>query len=157
MSDDLKIMKWGTIIAGLIMVVRIVLEQTGAPETVNFIFGVAWLYFILPILFAWSIRMKAYAAPYRILLKDVLLFAVYTRVMVMITYMLAYVFRWNPRRFAFNAGGNVGDDVRPLMGLLLIPLRNAILWVIMASIVGMIVGSITLLLKRKPSSPAASA
>ena len=58
MADDSKIVKWGTIVAAIIIIVRIALEQAGAPETVNSIFGVAWLYFILPVLFALSIRMK---------------------------------------------------------------------------------------------------
>lgn len=156
MADDSKIMKWVTIVAAIIIVVRIVLEQASAPGTVNFIFGVAWLYFILPVLFALSIRMKACAGPYWILLKDVFLFAVYTRVMVMITYMLAYVFKWKAPRFSAGMGGNVGDNIDALTGLLIIPLRNVAYWIIMAVIVGMIVGSATLLLKRKASAPASS-
>jgi hypothetical protein len=152
MADDSKIVKWGTIVAAIIIIVRIALEQAGAPETVNSIFGVAWLYFILPVLFALSIRMKAYAGPYWILLKDVLLFAVYTRVMVMITYMLAYVFKWKAPRFSSIMGGNI-DAFR---GLIFVLLRNVAMWVIMAVIVGMIVGSATLLLKRKASAPAAA-
>ncbi len=156
MADDSKILKWGTILAAVIIVVRIVLEFAGAPGTINFILGVAWLYFILPVLFALSIRAKAYASPYKTLLKDVFLFAVYSRVMVMITYMLAYVFKWPAPRFSANGGGTVGDNISALMGLLVIPLRNAAIWVIMALVVGMVVGSITLLLKRKTSATAAA-
>jgi hypothetical protein len=39
-------------------------------------------------------------------------------------------------------------------GLLFIPLRNVLLWVVMATVVGMIIGLITLKLKRKGSVPA---
>jgi len=155
MSDDRKAMKTGVLIAAIVIVLRIVLEQAGAPGAINFIFGVAWLYFILPVLFALSIRMKAYAGPYRILLKDVFLFAVYTRVMVMITYMLAYVFKWKAPRFSAGMGGNVGDNIDALTGLLVIPLRNALFWIVMAVFVGMIIGSVVLLLKRRKTTPAA--
>jgi hypothetical protein len=155
MPDNSKTMKWGIIIAALILVVRIVLEQADAPGAISFVSGVAWLYFILPILFALSIRAKNYPDPYRILLKNVLLFAVYTRVMVMITYMLAYVFKWKAPRFSANSGGNVGENISIWKGLLFIPVRNALFWIVMATIVGMIIGSVTLLLKRNTSSPAA--
>lgn len=154
MSDDSKIMQWGLVIAVAIIVVRIALEQAGAPEAINNIFGVAWLYFVFPVLFALSIRAREYASPYKSLLKDVLFFAVYTRVMVMVTYMLAYLLRWNAPRFLLDRGGNVGNNVSVGMGLFFIPVRNALIWIIMATVVGMIMGSITLLLKRKTPTPA---
>jgi hypothetical protein len=43
----------------------------------------------------------------------------------------------------------VGDNITVLQGLLLIPLRNAIFG-LMATVLGMIIGSITLAVKRKP-------
>jgi len=156
MSDDSKIMRWGTIIAAITIVVRIVLEQAGASEMINNIFGVAWLYLILPVLFALGIRARDYASPYRTLLKDTLLFAVYTRVMVLFTYMLAYIFKWSAPRFALERGGNVGENVGAWTGLLLIPIRNALIWIGMATIAGMIIGSVTLVLKRKTPTPAAA-
>jgi hypothetical protein len=148
MSNDSKIMRWGVIIAAAIIVLRIILEQIGSPERIYNVFGVAWLYFILPILFAIAIRMQNSARPYLRLLKDIVLFAIYTRAMVMITYMLAYVFSWQARRFAYP-GGTVGEHVSVWSGILLIPLRNVLIWVVMTTIIGMIIGSITLLLKRK--------
>jgi hypothetical protein len=156
MPDDSKVMKWGFVLAAVIIVLRIVLEQTGAPEKVSFVFGVAWLYFLLPVLFALGVRARNAASPYKSLLKDVFLFVLYTRVMVMVTYMLAYAFRWKPGRFAYPAG-NVGENVSVLTGLLLIPLRNVLIWTVMVTVLGMIIGSITLLLKRKGSAPAAAA
>ncbi|HTY63836.1 MAG TPA: hypothetical protein VMG30_16430 [Acidobacteriota bacterium] len=154
MTDDSKIIRWGVILAAVILVVRIVLEQAGAPEKVCFFFGVAWLYFVFPVLFALAIRARNAVHPFKSLLKDLVLFALYTRAMVMVTYMLAYIFRWKPHRFAYP-GGNVGENVGVWTGLLLIPVRNVFIWVVMATILGTIIGSITLLLKRKGSPPAA--
>jgi hypothetical protein len=151
MSNDSKVMRWGVIIAAVIIVARIVLEQAGMPGSINNIFGVAWLYFIFPVLFALSIRGRGAASPYKSLLKDVVLFALYTRLMVMVTYMLAYVLRWSAPRFAYP-GGNVGEGVGIWTGMLLIPLRNVLIWIVMATVVGMIIGSITRLLRRKASA-----
>jgi hypothetical protein len=151
MWDDSKVMRWGIVIAAAIIVVRIVLEQAGVSESVNLVFGVAWLYFIIPVLFAVRIRARNEPRPYRRLLKDVLLFVLYTRVMVMITYMLAYIFHWSAPRFAYP-GGNVGENIDVLTGIFIIPLRNLLIWVVMAGIIGMIIGSIALLSTRKASA-----
>jgi len=145
-------MRWGVIVAAAIIVFRIILEQLGSPERINNIFGVAWLYFILPILFAIGIRAQSVSKPYLRLLKDVVLFAIYTRVMVMITYMLAYMFSWKSPRFAYP-GGTVGENVSVLSGIVIVPLRNVLIWVIMTTIIGMIIGSVTLLLKRPKYTP----
>jgi hypothetical protein len=153
MPDDSKLMRWGLILAAVILVVRIMLEQAGAPEKASFFCGVAWLYFVFPVLFALAIRAGNAAHPFKSLLKDIVLFALCTRVMVMITYMLAYIFRWKPSRFKYP-GGNVGENVGIWTGLFFIPVRNVIIWVIMATILGMFIGSITLLLKRKGTAPA---
>jgi len=157
MPDDKKLLKTGLIVAALIIVLRIILEQTGAPETMSFIFGVAWLYFIMPVFFALAIRAHGSESPYRKLLKDVVLFAAYTRIMVAVTYMLAWHFKWTPARFSANQGGTVGENVPPFQGLLLVPLRNLLIWIVMATIVGMIVGAITLALKGKQKQNAAGA
>jgi hypothetical protein len=155
MADDSKVLRWGVIIAAAIIVVRIVLEQAGVPNSIDKIFGVAWLYFIFPILFAFGIRARGEASPYKRLLIDILLFAVYTRVMVMITYMLAYIFNWSAPRFIYP-GGNVGGNVGIWNGIFLIPLRNVFIWVVMIIIIGMIIGSITILLKRKAFTSASA-
>ena len=153
MPDDSKLMKWGVLIAAGIIIIRIFLEQVGAPEGLAFLLGVAWLYFILPVLFALCIRAKNAASPFSRLFKDVVLFAVYTRLMVMATYMLAYVFSWPAQRFAYP-GGNVGGNVGFWTGILFIPVRNLAIWIVMATIIGMILGSITLLLRHAPSAGA---
>lgn len=149
------LLKSGTVVAAVIIVVRIILEQFGAPEMINNIFGVAWLYLMMAVLFALRLARAGAPSPYKALLKYVVLFGVYTRILVMLTYMAAYRFNWQAPRFSGKMGGNVGPDISPLQGYLIIPLRNALIWIVMATIVGMIIGGITLRLCRKPSDKTA--
>lgn len=145
------LMKLGVILAAVIIVLRIILEQAGAPEMVNNIFGVAWLYFIFPVLFAFRIAKDREKGRFKALLGNVVLFALYTRLMVMVSYMGAYAFQWRAPRFSAAMGGNVGPGVGPLSGVFIIPVRNLLIWVISATIIGIIIGGITLLLRRKPA------
>ena len=110
------VMKAGVVVATLIIVVRIVLEQLGAPESVNNIFGVAWLYFILPVFFALRILEAGEPSPFRSLVMKTMFFGIYTRVMVMLTYMLAYLLHWQAPRFSASGGGNVGENVSFVTG-----------------------------------------
>lgn len=146
------LMKAGLVIAAAVVVVRVALEQFGAPETINNIFGVAWLYFIMPVLFALRITGSRVRRPFIALLKDVVLFGIYTRLMVMVTYVAAYQFRWQAPRFRADQGGNVGAGIDALQGLVVIPLRNAALWVVFVTILGAIIGGIALKLRKKPQS-----
>lgn len=148
------LMKAGVLVAACIIVVRIILEQFGAPESVNNIFGVAWLYLVFPVLFALRIAASGEPGPFKALFKALLLFGVYTRLMVMASYMLAFLFKWQAPRFSLKMGGNVGPDVSALQGLLVIPARNALIWIVMATVLGMIIGGIVLFTKRKPAPPA---
>ena len=150
-----KIMKMAVILAAVIVVLRIILEQAGASQTLDMIFGVAWLYFLLPICFALRIASAGEASPFKGLFKDVLLFGIYTRLMVLPTYMIAYLAHWSAPRFSVAEGGNVGQDIGFVNGFLWIPLRNAIIWVVAAVIIGMIIGGITLLIARKSRTSAA--
>jgi len=68
--------------------------------------------------------------------------------------MLAFLFKWQAPRFSLKMGGNVGPDVSALQGLLVIPVRNALIWIVMATVLGMIIGGIVLFTKRKPAPPA---
>ncbi len=149
-----KIMRVGIILAGAIVVLRVILEHAGAPHSINTIFGVAWLYFLLPVCFALRIASSREASPFKGLFLDVLLFGVYTRLMVMATYIIAYFLRWTAPRFTLRGGGNVGENVSKLQGILVIPLRNAATWVVFVVVVGMIIGGITLAIARKSSPPA---
>jgi hypothetical protein len=145
-------MKWPLIIAAVLVVLRVVLEQLGAPESVNNIFGVAWLYFIVPFYFAFRISATGEPKPYRALLKNLFLFSLYTRLMIMPTYWLAYAFKWTAPRFGLQMGGVVGDGVSPFQGYVWVPLRNAIFWIVLATLLGMILGGVTLLIRRRAAA-----
>lgn len=137
------------VIAAAIIVIRIVLEQVGAPSGVNIVFGVVWLYLILPFWFAGKIAASPEPRPYLALFKNVGLFALLSRVLVMVTYWLAYAFSWTPTRFSLAGGGVVGEGVTPLQGYLVIPLRNLAAWTVAATLIGMILGGITLAVMRR--------
>ncbi len=139
-------------LALVIIVLRIVLERLGAPESINNIFGVAWLYMILPVIFGMQIIKHGDPAPFQSLFVHVLLFGVYTRIMVAITYMLAYALHWTAPRFLLERGGNVGEGVTPIQGYFIIPARNALLWIVAAVLLGMILGGITLLIRRRSTA-----
>lgn len=150
MAEGTKgMLKVPLIIAAVVIVSRIVLELVGSPESVNQIFGVAWLHLLFPIYFGFRIASAGVAKPFMALLKSLLAFNVYTRLMVLPTYWLAYALQWKAVRFSFEGGGNVGPDVTPLAGWVGIPLRNFIAWVIATTIMGMIIGGVTLLIRRR--------
>ncbi len=60
---------------------------------------------------------------------------------------------WGATRFALNNGGVVGDGVTSLEGYLLIPFRNLVIWTIFATVVGMILGGITLAVRKRSAAP----
>jgi hypothetical protein len=141
----------GVIVAAVLIAIRIVLEQAGAPESLNKVFGVVWLYFILPVLFARRIAAIGERHPFRILIKKVFLFGIYTRLMVMTTYMIAYFMEWKAPRFSIAEGGNVGGTFSPVQGVLIIPARNALFWIVAVVAIGAIIGGITLWWSRRSS------
>ena len=58
------ILKWPLIIAAFLVVVRVVLEREGAPETVNNIFSVVVFYVLIaPLYFVFRIAGSGIAAP----------------------------------------------------------------------------------------------
>ncbi|KAA3620056.1 MAG: hypothetical protein DWQ05_04835 [Calditrichaeota bacterium] len=137
------------ILAAAVIIIRIILEQLGSPSVVNNIFGVAWFYFLVPVYFALEISKSGTASPYKSLFISLLLFIVYTRIMVMATYMLAWSLQWQAPRFSTDNGGVVGEGVTALQGLLITPITGAFFWVVSGVILGMIIGGITLVIKRK--------
>jgi len=146
-----SLMRIGLVLAVVIIALRIGLEHLGASQSINNIFGVAWLHLILPVLFAWRIATFSDSHRFMALFKNVFLFTLCTRLMVLVTYMLAYLFQWEAPRFSVKMGGSVGGNVSPFMGLVLIPVRNAIFWIILATATGMIIGGLTLWLRTLSS------
>jgi hypothetical protein len=149
MAEGTKgMLKVPLIIAAAVVVLRVVLEQLGSPDSVNQIFGVAWLYFVIPVYLAFRISGAGVTKPYLALLKNLLLFIICTRLIILPTYWLAYAFQWGAGRFTPEHSGNVAEGVSPFAGYLGIPLQNGALWIVMATIVGMIIGGVTLLIRR---------
>ncbi len=155
--DTKKLMKVPLIIAAALVVLRVLFEQAGAPGAVNNIFGVVWLYFTIPFYFAFQIAASGEPRPFKALFKNLLIFTFWTRVMVLPTYWLAYALQWSAPRFnRGQADVVVGEGVSPLTGYLLVPVRNLAVWVILSTLVGMILGGITLFVRRS-ATPSDSA
>ena len=149
MANGNNMMKWPLVAAAVLIVVRVVLEQAGSPESINNAFGVVWLHFLVPFYFAGHIFKSGAARPYWELFRNLLLYTTYTRLMIIPTYWLAYWLQWTAPRFGSTMGGVVGDDITPIYGYLWIPLRNAGLWIVSAMVVGMILGGVTLMIRRR--------
>ena len=143
--------KWPLILTLMVMVVRILLEEMGAPGALSNIFSVAWLAFLIPIYFAVGMAASGEAHPYKALIKLIVLYGVGVRLMVAVSYSLAYAFAWSAPRF--SGGGVIGEEVTAFQGLLLTPAFNLVPGLIMAIGSGLLVGPATLAIRRKMLKP----
>ena len=139
------------IVTLVVMVVRILLEEMGAPGAITNIFGVIWLAFPVAIYLAWGVAASREAHPYKALVKLIVLYGVCARLMVAVSYSLAYAFAWSAPRF--SGGGVIGEEVTALQGLLLTPAFNLVPGLIMAIGSGLLVGPATLAIRRKMLKP----
>jgi len=139
------------IVTLVVMVVRILLEEMGASGAITNIFGVIWLAFPVAIYLAWGVAASREAHPYKALVKLIVLYGVCARLMVAVSYSLAYAFQWSAPRF--SGGGVVGEEVTALQGLLLMPAFNLVPGLIMTLAAGLLVGSATLAIRRKMLKP----
>jgi hypothetical protein len=148
MEERMKgMLKWPLVIAAIVIVARIVLEQSGAPDTINNLFSVVVLYvFIVPIYFALRIANSGFAHPYKTLLKNVAIYAALARAMVIPTYFLAYIYEWPAQRFAATGGGVVG--LTPLNACIIVIAAFAI-WVTASVVIGGGIGSVIIALRRR--------
>lgn len=137
------------VIAAALVVSRIVLERLGAPLALTNVLGVVWLYLIVPFVFAANIVTAGAMRPFAALFKSLVIFALLTRLMIWPTYSLAYLLGWGEPRFALTQGGVVGDNVSAFMGLVGIPLRNAAIWTVAATLIGMLLGSAVIAIRAK--------
>ena len=152
------LLKWPLIVTFGVIVVRIVLEEFGAPQAINTIVGVVWLQLLVPVYFGLVLANSTNLPRFVTLAKLVVLYALCTRLMVLASYSLAYVFQWSAPRFSVEGGGVVGEGVTPLQGLFLTPALNQVFWVIGGVVIGMLLGSASLAarsrLGRERSAPA---
>ncbi|MEK7727721.1 MAG: hypothetical protein AAB354_04865 [candidate division KSB1 bacterium] len=143
------LMKWPLFLAALLVVLRMVAEHMGAPETINKIFGVTWLFFFVPIYFARKIAATSDARPYKTLFAKLALYVALVRLMLLPVYWLAYKFNWSALRFSAEQGGVVGDEIAPLSGYVLIPLGAFFFWIVAGTLVGGGIGSLVLAWQRR--------
>ena len=133
----------------VVIVVRILLEEMGAPSSLSSIFGVAWLAFLIAIYFAVGLAGSGEAHPYKALIKLIVLYGVCSRLMVAVSYSLAYVFGWSASRFGLQDS----EGVSALQGILLTPAFNLLPGLIMAIGAGLLVGPAVLAIRRKMLKP----
>jgi hypothetical protein len=147
------ILKWPLIIAAVVVILRVVVEQAGAPDTVANLFSVVALHLlIVPVYLAIRIAKSGVARPYVTLLKLVALYVVLTRAMVLPTYWLARIYEWPQPRFF----GLYGEGVTPFVGYIAVPVGTAIVWIVASVIFGGIVGAIIIAITaRSAGRPAA--
>jgi hypothetical protein len=142
-------LKWPLVIAAIVIVARIITEQTGAPASVNNLLSANVLcVLIFPLYFAFRIAGSGSAHPYKALLKTVALYALLVRVMIIPTYWLAYILQWQAPRFAADQGGVVGPDVT-LPVVLLVPLALTAFWTLASVVIGGALGSLVIALRRR--------
>ncbi len=146
------VVKWPLVVAAVVIVLRVVLERAGSPDSVNNIFSVVVLYvLVFPLYFAFRIANSGAARPYLELIKTTALYAALARAMVIPTYWLAYIYSWPQPRFSVAQGGVVGPDVTPLTAYVVVPLLAAAVWILSSVVVGGGLGSIVIKVKRKPA------
>lgn len=101
-------LKGPLILTLVVIVVRIILEEMGAPGAFTNILGVFWLAIIFAIYFAIGLAASEEAHPYKTLIKLIIGYGVGARLMVAISYSLAYGFQLecSPLRRAGQRRGN---------------------------------------------------
>ncbi len=149
------LLKWPLIAAAVVVVLRVVLERAGSPDSLNNIFSVVILYVLIcPLYFAFRIANSETARPYLALLKTTALYAALARAMVIPTYWLAYIYSWQQPRFSAAQGGVVGPDVTPLTAYVVVPLLAAAAWIVFSVVAGGGLGSIVIAVKRRSAKKA---
>ncbi len=140
------IMKWPLIVAAVVVVSRVVVEQLGAPDAVANLLSVVALHFlIVPVYLAVRIAKSPVSRPYATLFKLIVLYVVLVRAMVLPTYWLARIYEWPQARFA----GLAGPDVSFFTGFIAIPFATAAVWIFASTIFGGMLGSAVIAIGRR--------
>jgi hypothetical protein len=146
MKSETGILKWPLIVAAVMVVLRVILERAGAPETINNLLSIAVMHtLIVPVYIAVALGRRKSDRPFLTLFKLIALYAVLTRIMVLPTYWAGRVFEWTNSRFA----GLWGEGVDPITGFVAVPLGTAAIWIVASIVIGGILGSIVLAVVRK--------
>src|SRR5436190_20232169 len=101
MKSESGILKWPLIIAAIIVVVRVIFERMGVPETVNNLLSIAAMHtVIVPVYIAIQLGRRNAERPFFSLFLQIAVYAVLTRLMILPTYWAGRIFHWTNNRFA---------------------------------------------------------
>jgi hypothetical protein len=134
------LLKWPLIVAAVVVLLRVIVEQAGAPDTVSNMLSVVALHLVIaPVYFAIRLGLSGQPRPYFTLIKLVASFVVLTRIMIIPVYWLAHIQGWGQRRF-----GGLGPDTPPFIAYFTIPFGTAAMWIVASLIIGTVLGSVIL-------------
>jgi len=146
-----EILKWPLIVAALVVVLRVVVERAGVPNSVANLLSIAALITVLgPLYFAVRVSRTNTDRPFAMLVKLILIYAVCARAMVLPTYWLARIYNWPQSRFA----GLAGPNVTPFVGFVTVPVITGLFWIVASLVIGSAVGGITLAMARSRTKTA---
>jgi hypothetical protein len=147
------ILKWPLIIAAVVVVLRVVVEQAGASNAIANLLSVVALHLVIgPVYFAIRVAKSGVSSPYTTAFKLITLYVVSTRAMVLPTYWLARIYEWPQPRFY----GLAGRDVTAFTGYITIPFATAAFWIAASVIFGGVLASIVIAITRFVGKPAGS-
>jgi hypothetical protein len=139
------ILKWPLIIAASVGVARVIVERSGAPESVsNLVSAVALHAVIIPIYLAVRIAKSGISRPYATLFKLVAIYVTLVRAMLLPPYWLAHIFGWGQTRFT-----GLGPEASFVEGIIAIPILTGVFWVLASVVFGGGLGSLIIALTRK--------
>ncbi|MFQ5628180.1 MAG: hypothetical protein ACE5I1_05415 [bacterium] len=136
-------------VAAGVVVIRLILELAGVTGWLPQVFGVAWLDILVPIYLALKIADGGFDKPFLSIIKAMLMYAIPARVMVAITYILAYALEWRTARFALV----IPENATPLQGYLTIPATGVGFGILSALVGAAVFGGLTLLIKQRMAKP----
>jgi len=146
------ILKWPLCIAAIVVVLRVVTERLGVPDSINNLLSVVALHVLLgPLYFAIRIAKSRTPRPYATLFKLIAIYVLLTRAMIIPVYWLGRIYEWPQPRFF----GLWGPDVSPFEGFIGVPFVTAAIWIASSLIFGGAVGSLVIAVMSRSSRNAA--
>ena len=144
------ILKWPLIVAAIVVVLRVIVERAGGPPFLASALSVVALHTLLvPIYLAIRLAGSGIERPYAALFKLILIYAVWTRAMLIPVYWLARIYEWPEPRFY----GLFGPEVNAFVGFIGVPFVTAAFWIVTSVVVGGAIGSALLAFMRpKPKT-----
>jgi hypothetical protein len=139
------ILKWPLIVAAVVVVLRVVVERAGWPDSIAYVLSVVVLHtLIAPLYFAIRIARDVVPRPYATLFKLIALYVLWTRAMILPIYWLARIFEWTQARFE----GLSGPGISAFRGYVGVPLVTAAIWIVASLVIGGLLGSIVVAIGR---------